>query len=443
MAIGETSASLATLDATPMRGARLIAFARWAAVLAACMVMVSPPAANAGMALMLVLLLASGQALPRLRQACAQPLGIAALMLVAAVGVAMLWAEVPWRERWASFYSWRKLWLIPLALALFGPLLWKRRLLVAYVAVCGVAALISFGIVAVTQELPTSVLDLAGSLLRNHSSQSMAFAAATLMAAWLAMEGDLPARWRVTAAGLAGLFLANMAFVTPGRSGLLALAVMLVVLAVSNLRSWRNVALAAVAAALLAGGVALSPVVGQRIEEGLREWNSAATAPERSSMGIRAVLYENTLELVRERPLLGTGTGGFGAAYEAHVKHKYNDWRVLPTADPHSQYLFFLAEQGAFGLLAFALFIVLALADRGDGTRTRVIALAMLLGWCATSLFSSHFKTFAEGNLLALVLAAMLARPAQRCGDGAFAQSAGAGSLRAYLGFESASDPRT
>ena len=38
-------------------------------------------------------------------------------------------------------------------------------------------------------------------------------------------------------------------------------------------------------------------------------------------------------------------------------------------------------------------------------------AVGMLLGWCATSLLSSHFKTFSEGHLLALVLGAMLARP--------------------------------
>jgi hypothetical protein len=79
--------------------------------------------------------------------------------------------------------------------------------------------------------------------------------------------------------------------------------------------------------------------------------------------------------------------------------------------DPHSQYLFFLAEQGILGLVAFLAFIVTALVDRGDGTRARIIAVGMLLGWCATSLLSSHFKTFSERHLLALVLGAMLARP--------------------------------
>lgn len=397
-----------------LSGSRWIEIARWSTIVAACSVMISPPIANAAMALMLIGLLGSGEALPRLRQACAQPLGMATLVLIAVIALAMLWADVPWRERWGAFWTWRKLWMIPVALALFGPALWKRRLAVSYVGVCGLAVLASFGIVAVTGQLPTSVEDVAGSLLRNHSAQSMAFAASALLALWLATDTSLARRWRLLASALAALFVLNMAFVTPGRSGLLALAVMLAALAAFNLRSWRNAMAAAVLAALLAGAMALSPLARDRVAMAVNEWQNASTLTVPTSMGIRAVLYENTLEIVRARPVLGTGTGGFGVAYAEHVKHKYEDWRVLPTVDPHNQYLFFLAEQGMVGLLAFVAFVVAGLVDRGDGTRARAVAVAMLLGWCATSMLSSHFKTFSEGHLVTLVLGAMLARPVRR-----------------------------
>jgi len=128
-------------------------------------------------------------------------------------------------------------------------------------------------------------------------------------------------------------------------------------------------------------------------------------------MGYRAVVYENTLEIVRERPGLGVGTGGFGDAYARHIEGKYTGWRAIPTVDPHSQYLFFLAEQGLVGLAAFLAFLALGFSDRGDGSRTRLVAVAVLAGWCASGLFTSHFKTFAEGHLLAIFLGAMLARP--------------------------------
>jgi O-antigen ligase len=411
------NATLQDNDRAPS-ASRWIEVARWSAIVAACSVMISPPLANAAMALMLIGLLASGEALPRLRQAVAHPLGVATLVLIVVIALAMLWADVPWRERWSAFWTWRKLWMIPVALALIGPSLWKRRLVVSYVGVCGLAVLASFGIVAVTGRLPISVEDLAGSLLRNHSAQSMAFAVAAFLSLWLAADPGLARRGRWVAAAFAALFVLNMAFVTPGRSGFLALAVMLAVLAALNLRSWRNALAAVVLAAMLVGAMALSPLARDRIALGASEWQNAATLTVPTSMGIRAVLYENTLEIVRERPWVGTGTGGFGAAYAAHVKDKYTDWRVLPTVDPHNQYLFFLAEQGVVGLVAFLAFLVAALVDRGDGTRARFVAVGLLLAWCATSLLSSHFKTFSEGHLLALFLGAMLARPVPGC-DGA------------------------
>ena len=191
---------------------RAIDIARWATIVATCSVMVSPPLANAAMAVMLMGLLASGQAGVRLRQACTQPLGIATLLLISVIGVAMLWGDAPWRDRWAAFWSWRKLWMIPVALALFGPLYWKRRLAVAYVAVCGVAMIASFVLVAIEGRLPTMYeLALSGSLLRNHSAQSMAFATAAFVALWLAADPYWRRAWRLQAAALAALFVLNMA----------------------------------------------------------------------------------------------------------------------------------------------------------------------------------------------------------------------------------------
>jgi O-antigen ligase len=391
---------------------RAIAFARWATIVATCSVMVSPPLANAAMAAMVIGLLVSGQGGVRLRHACAQPLGVATLLLIVVIALAMLWADVPWRERWTTFWSWRKLWMIPVALALFGPLAWKRRLAIAFVGVCGVAVIASFVLVAAEGRLPTMYeLALSGSLLRNHSAQSMAFATAAFVALWLAADPGESRRWRIAAAILAALFVLNMAFITPGRSGFLSLVVMLAVLAVFSLRSRRTVIATAALALIFAGAIAVSPLARDRIQLAVNEWNQSATQTYKTSMGMRAVIYENTLQVVREHPWLGAGTGGFAAAYEKQVKGRYNDWRAVPTVDPHSQYLFFLAEQGLVGLIAFLGFIAAALLDRGDSSRARIVAVGMLLGWCATSLLSSHFKTFSEGHLLTFFLGVMLARP--------------------------------
>jgi O-antigen ligase len=410
--------------------ARWLDAARWAALVGACTVMVSPPVANAAIVAMLACFVASGQALPRLRHAMAQPLAIGALLVVAVVALGTLWADVPWIERWKSFYTWRKLWIIPVLLALFGPAIWKQRLLAAYVAVCVVAALASFAMVVRAGHLPADQFNPAAQLLRNHAAQSMAFATAAFISLWAAARPQLPARLRLAAVAAASLLALNLAFVTPGRSGYLALAVMLLVLAVASVRGWRSLALVGTLATLFVAALAVSPLARDRIDLAVRELKTVRSAEELSSMGIRVIMYENTLELVRKRPWFGVGSGGFGEAYAAQVQGKYSDWRARVSTDPHNQYLFFLAEQGLVGLLAFLAFIGLALADRGDGGPTRLIAVGMLLAWCATSMLSSHFQTFAEGHLLAFFLGAMLARPVANVDSAPVLQSSGAGESR-------------
>lgn len=408
---GAAAAGVAPGAGEGAAASRWIDAARWAAITGACTAMVSPPLCNAAIVVMLLCLMASGQAMARLRQAMTQPLAIGAAIVVVVVALGMLWGSVPWGDRLKAFYTWRKLWIIPLLLALLGPPLWKQRMIAAYVAVCAAAALASFALAAATGPPSTSTSGLAVSLLRNHAAQSMAFATGAFLALWAASQPQWSTRIRLAAFAASVVLALNLAFVTPGRSGYLALAVMLLVAAAASLRSWRNAVLVAALAGLFAGAVAVSPVARDRLDQGVQEWQSARTATQYSSMGIRAVIYENALELVRQRPWLGVGSGGFGAAYAERVKDRYGDWRAMPSVDPHNQYLFFLAEQGIVGLIAFLSFIALALVDRGDGGPTRLIAIGMLAAWCATSLLSSHFQTFAEGHLLAFFLAAMLARP--------------------------------
>jgi hypothetical protein len=68
-----------------------------------------------------------------------------------------------------------------------------------------------------------------------------------------------------------------------------------------------------------------------------------------------------------------------------------------------------IAEQGLVGLLVFLGFLAAALRQRCSAPY-RLMGLGVLAAWCVTSLFSSHFSTFAEGRVIALWLGAMLAR---------------------------------
>jgi O-antigen ligase len=121
------------------------------------------------------------------------------------------------------------------------------------------------------------------------------------------------------------------------------------------------------------------------------------------------VIWENTLLLVREAPVLGHGLGSFESQYARVVERTGPGWRATPSSDPHNQYLAFLAETGVVGLAAFLWFLLAAIRQPVSGS-FRVAGLALLTAWSATSLFSSHFEVFNEGHMIMFFLGALLAK---------------------------------
>ena len=92
-------------------------------------------------------------------------------------------------------------------------------------------------------------------------------------------------------------------------------------------------------------------------------------------------------------------------------------WRGVATGDPHNQFLKFLGEQGIIGLAA-VLFLIFRAVTCPAPVPYRQLAIAVMAGWCATSLANSHFSTFVEGRMLFFCLGAMLADPARLRNNG-------------------------
>jgi len=151
----------------------------------------------------------------------------------------------------------------------------------------------------------------------------------------------------------------------------------------------------------------LSPMASQRIMQGVNEIKNYQKSAELTSMGIRMVMWQNTIEMIKERPLLGYGTGGFSEAYRRQVEGQ-SGWRGQPVDDCHNQFMRIWAEQGLLGLLVFLVFVGSFLRQPVSGIY-RLLGLAILLAWCATSMFSAHFSTFTVGRFLYLWCGALLA----------------------------------
>src|SRR5262249_12636079 len=118
------------------------------------------------------------------------------------------------------------------------------------------------------------------------------------------------------------------------------------------------------------------------------------------------------VQMIRDHPILGIGTGGVLGGYRPYIQ-RGSGWEDFETGGPHSQYLKILAEQGIVGFAPLVFFFFRVLGCSGP-TPYRQLAIAAMIGWCATSLANSHFSTFIEGRLLFFWLGAMLATETSR-----------------------------
>ncbi|MCP9463402.1 MAG: O-antigen ligase family protein [Nitrospira sp.] len=390
----------------------LIDVARGSAILAVVGLLYSPTVASIGLVATYIAFLASGEALARLKGVASYPPVYWGLAFLGLVIVGMTYGPASWQERWTDVLKWRTvLWFIIL-FALFDSELWKRRLLYAFLIGAAIGVTASFASLLSGISLWKSP----EALLRNNVTQAMSFAIATLLCLWLAWNHQWQGRtqWLLV---LATLFAGNVLFISGSRSGYVALFAGVAVWGIWSVtrkqRRTLGLAMPIVAAVI----IVLSPPMQQRVTQAVQEWNSADQAVNETSMGARKVFLVHTLEIAAHHWVMGVGTGGFKRAYAAQIAGKYdqNDWRSQVTGDPHNQYLAIVVQHGLPGLLVFVLWLgALVAAPAGP---YRGLAMAILCGWCLTSLFSSHFRTFAEGHLVTTFLGVLLA-PELRYQDG-------------------------
>ena len=359
---------------------------------------------------MLVSWAASGRGIETVRASLRERFGIALAVFLAVTIAGMFYGSGSWETRWHDVWGWRKLAYGFLLLWFFAHGNWQRRFVATFLTVSVVGVIVSFLAAVGLAPSRSGQLDgtIQGVVFQNHAVQGMVLSLAILCAAHLAKGASTRLRWALGLATLA--FAANIVYVLPGRSGYVALVIAAItsaamVFGLRRIHIWLSVF-------VVAGAVAFttSPQLRARVMQGVNEVASADKSTGITSLGTRVLFYRTTLELIREKPILGYGSGSFGREYTAVVSQRYTDWRATPTTDPHNQYLFITMQLGIVGLLAFLAVIVTGFRAARASPYGWIAGGALAI-WCVTSMFSSHFRTFPEGHLIGLFLGALLAAP--------------------------------
>ncbi len=327
------------------------------------------------------------------------PVALLALALFALLAVGTLYGNAEPKEGWRYLNKHTDLIYLALLIPLFGEAKMRERamqgFMLAMILSLAWSYLIALG------WTPESWLDGRApgeaAAFKHRITHNLLMAFAAFLFALQARAGASP-RVRTAFILLALLAVYNIVFMVGGRSGYVVLAALLAYFFYDWLR-WKGLAAFALAGMVvgLAAFYVSDEFRGRIVQgvEGYSAWDAGVT--EENSVGIRMDFYRNTLHIIGDQPLTGVGTGGFEQAYSARVAGT----AMLPTSNPHNQYLLVTAQVGVGGLaLLLALFAVQwHLAARLPNEWERHVARGMLLTIMLGSLFNSLLLDHAEGLL--------------------------------------------
>jgi O-antigen ligase len=320
--------------------------------------------------------------------------------------IAGTWSSATWLAVLDDWWDWRKLLLLPIGLVLMSSM--KRVMAAIYtLAIMGLIYVI------------VALVDLWGFGQLWHRSYHNVVQDANVQGIYFSLVGltCLLVGWinrdkRVIALALAMTSVVYFLFVAwfgISRSGYVAFIIALGLAGVFLIRGHR---VSGLLVGVLVAALVLwqSPTVKQRIQQatseiavGAADWGGTHT-----SGSIRFVMWANTLKMITNAPVLGSGAGDFKKSY-AEVVTGQTGWRATLTDDPHNQYLHIWAEYGIVGLFTFFGFLSAVFLrvhwQRPDG----ILLACTLLVSAAISMFNGVYGGSAMGRLVIINLTIYLA----------------------------------
>jgi O-antigen ligase len=320
--------------------------------------------------------------------------GLPVLLWLAAV-VGMLWADVSLAERLGGLGSFHKLLVLPLLLAHFRGSRNGHWAINGFLISCTVLLLASF--LHVMGVLPLKRGDI-GVPVKDYITQSGEFLICIFGLAYAACEAVRVRRFlpAVAMTLLALLFLANITFVTTGRTALVVLPVLLLLLGLRQF-GWKGVLGALIAGIVLGAALwASSPYLRERVGGISTEITLYETANQHTSAGQRLEFWKKSLRFVADAPVFGHGTGSINELFRRAAVGDSGP-AAIKSHNPHQQTLAVAIQLGLVGVLVmFAMWAAHAWLFRGPGL-VNWLGLVIVVQNIVGSLFNSHLFDFTQG----------------------------------------------
>ena len=374
-------------------------------------------AANTLLALTLILTIISGNFEERWAAVRANPITMPALSMFALILVGASYSSGPIDTILQSLNKYSKFLFLLLAISLLGEHRWRQRCWMAF------SAAMLFTLVCVFASLwihipwakaaTPSGWDSDHTIFKDYIAQGLlvsTFAAYAITRAFESAKTYVKAAWVLASllAFISVLFLSN------GRTGYLAILSMLTVYAWTvSPKRLRLLALVG-SIALVIAALWSSPTAQSRVEAVFSEAQTQLSSQgglDRlngdTSTGARLSMWTFSIEQIKQRPLLGSGTGSYGSLARVECGSRPDCDAI--SVHPHNQFLFFGVELGLVGLFAFCYYLYAAAkASARLAPPRRALLLSFLAIFVVDSLVHGALWLAVENHLFTFILALLM-----------------------------------
>ncbi|HEX4411569.1 MAG TPA: O-antigen ligase family protein [Xanthobacteraceae bacterium] len=386
----------ATMQTTNVRQ-NFVQFADWLAVSVA----VSLPWSTSATSILLVLWVIAvlpTLSVEALRRELMSPAGglPALLWLLGALG--MLWADVPWHDRFAGLEGFIRLLAIPILFAQFRRSDRGMTALYGYLASATALLLTSFAF-ALIPPLQTHG-NFYGVPVKDYIFQAGEFLMCgfVLLGAAADFRARLPWRTVLILTALAVLFLADNAFVITSRTSLLVVPFLVAAL------GWRMGGSKGVAAACVVGAIIApilwfsSPHLRDFTLQSVTDFQRYFASNALTSGGLHFEFIRKSIAIVADAPVFGHGTGSIGAEFQRATAGEVGAAGVV-TVNPHNQIFAVAIQIGYLGAAVLTAMWVAHVTLFIRGGWVAWAGLVIVIENIVSSAVNSHLFDFGEGWL--------------------------------------------
>lgn len=201
------------------------------------------------------------------------------------------------------------------------------------------------------------------------------------------------------------LSIINIFYIAPGRTGMLVASCLLILFLFQRF-SCRNFL---IGIALLCSAVSAiyytSDNFAGRVNEVVFEIKNYEPGKARTSIGQRFDWYRSGIDLIREKPVLGYGTGSYPFVQERLTTNS----EITKTDNPHNEFLFLTIQFGLVGLLLFISLIAAQIFfSRQIPLQKQMLLHGVILAITSGSLINSLLFDSQQGHFYLFMSAALM-----------------------------------